>query len=299
MACDNVLSFEVVTATGDVVTASPTRHPELYWGLRGGGGNFGIVTRFEFRLHQVGTRALSAEWTFPAEQAAQALRGWRDIIRTAPRPATFEASIDHDQRVTIGYVWVGDIEQGRRLLPALRSIARATTETVTELSYLDLQSRSDIPQAYDFRRYSKGHYLDTLSDTAIDALVTALRDDPADGIRPDTVSLLSYGGAIADVADEDTAFSHRGAGFEYSAGVRWTDPAEDADRMAAARRHANYLADFANGEYVNTLTETGDKGLRRAYSTGKLARLAAIKNAYDPDNAFRLNHNIAPKRRSA
>jgi FAD/FMN-containing dehydrogenase len=299
MACDNVVSFEVVTATGEIVTASATQHPDLYWGLRGGGGNFGIITRFEFRLHQIGTRALSTEWTFAPEDAARVLRGWRDINQSAPRQATFEASIDHDQQVTVGYVWVGDIEQGKRLIPQLRSLGRATGETVDELSYLDLQTRYDAPQGYDFRRYAKGHYLDSLPDAAIDALVAALADDPADGIRPNSVSLLSYGGAIADIADDATAFSHRGAQFEYSAGLRWTDPDEDEARMAAARRHAAYLDDFANGEYVNTMTETGGAGLKRAYSDRQLARLTAVKNTYDPDNAFRLNQNIAPKRLSA
>jgi hypothetical protein len=299
MACDNVISFEVVTATGEIVTASATQHPDLYWGLRGGGGNFGVVTRFEFRLHQVGTRALSTEWTFAPEDAAQVLRGWRDIFQTAPRQATFEADIDHDQQVTIGYVWMGDVEEGRKLLPQLRSLGRATGETVKEMSYLDLQTRYDAPQGYSYRRYSKGHYLDELPDAAIDALVAAMANDPADAVRPNSVSLLSYGGAIADIAEEETAFSHRKAKFEYAASLRWDDPDEDDDRMAAARRHAAYLDDFANGEYVNTMTETGGTGLKRAYSDRQLARLTAVKDTYDPDNAFRLNQNIAPKRRSA
>jgi hypothetical protein len=124
--------------------------------------------------------------------------------------------------------------------------------------------------------------------------VAALADDPADAMRPNSVDLLSYGGAIADIADDETAFSHRNASFEYSAGVRWTDPTEDDDRMAAARRHAAYLDDFTSGEYVNTMTETGGAGLKRAYSDRQLARLTAVKKTYDPDNAFRLNQNIAP-----
>jgi FAD/FMN-containing dehydrogenase len=293
LACDNVASFEVVTAAGEVLNASPEQNPDLYWGLRGGGGNFGVVTRFEFRLHPVGTRALSAEWSYPAERAASVLRGWRDLNATAPRQATFDASLGSDQRVTIGFVWVGDPEQGRRLLPSLRSLGRATTERVRELSYLRLQSRDDSPQGHAFRRYWKGHYLDGLSDAAIDALIASLAGDPSDPMRPNA-SLQAYGGAIAEVPDDDTAFGHRATRFEYVAATRWSDPAEDHDRMATTRRHAAVLDEFASGAYVNALSDRDDAALRRAYPARKLARLAALKRAYDPDNVFHLNQNIRP-----
>ena len=108
-------------------------------------------------------------------------------------------------------------------------------------------------------------------------------------------SLQAYGGAIADVPDGDTAFSHRGTTFEYVAGARWQDPAEDADRLAAARRCAAAMAPFASGVYVNTLSDEGDAGVRRAYSADKLARLTALKTQFDPDNVFHLNHNIKPE----
>ena len=124
LTCDNVISFQVVTATGEVVRASRDSHPDLYWALGGGGGNFGVVTEFEFRLHPAGTRALLAELSFPVSAAAarpalDALRGWRDLLRRAPRQATFTASIGSDGMVDVGFVWVGDPAQGRRLLPGL------------------------------------------------------------------------------------------------------------------------------------------------------------------------------------
>src|SRR5258708_14825663 len=121
LACDNVASCTVVTADGDVVRASAEEHPDLSWGLRGGGGNFGIVVEFEFRLHPVGTRVLVAELTFPLHRAAAALRGWRDLAEEAARPATLTAEISGDA-VTLRYVWVGHPEAGRAMLPALRSI---------------------------------------------------------------------------------------------------------------------------------------------------------------------------------
>jgi FAD/FMN-containing dehydrogenase len=289
LTCDNVVSCTVVTADGDVVHASADEHPELFWGLRGGGGNFGIVVEFEFRVHPVGTRTLVAELAFPLDRAAAALRGWRDLAEEAARPATLTAEISGDA-VTLGYVWVGDPEAGRAMLPALRSIGVPSGEVVRELSYLELQTRDDSMEGHAYRRYWKGHYLPDLSDGAIGALVDR---DPADAALPG-VSLQAYGGAIADVDDDATAFSHRRARFEYVAAAKWSDPGEDGPRMGAARREAAKLDPFAVGAYVNVLSDEGASGVRRAYSDAKRARLTAVKDAYDPDNVFHLNHNIAP-----
>ncbi len=292
LACDNVVSCTVVTANGDVVRACADEHPELFWGLRGGGGNFGIVVEFEFCLHAVGTRTLVADLTFPLDRAAAALRGWRDLADEAPREATLTAELSGDT-VALGYVWVGDPEAGRALLPTLRSIGRPLTEAVAELSYLTLQTRDDSIEGHSYRRYWKGHYLPELSDGAIAALVDR---DPEDATLPG-VSLQAYGGAIADMDDHATAFSHRQTRFEYTAGVTWTDPDEDAMRMGAARRAAAALDPFAAGAYVNALSDEGASGVRRAYSEAKLAHLTAVKDAYDPENVFHLNHNIAPSGR--
>jgi FAD/FMN-containing dehydrogenase len=291
LTCDNVVSCTVVTANGDVMRASADEHPDLFWGLRGGGGNFGIVVEFEFRLHPVGTRTLVAELTFPLDRAAAALRSWRDLAEEAARPATLTADISGDT-VTLGYVWVGDPEAGRAMLPALRSIGVPSGEVVRELSYLELQTRDDSIEGHAYRRYWKGHYLPDLSDDAIAALMDR---DPADTTLPN-VSLQAYGGAIADVDDEATAFSHRRARFEYVAAVAWSDPGEDGLRMGAVRREAAKLDPFAVGAYVNALSDEGASGVRRAYSDAKRARLTAVKDVYDPDNVFHLNHNIVPTR---
>jgi FAD/FMN-containing dehydrogenase len=289
LTCDNVVSCTVVTADGDVVRASADEHPDLFWGLRGGGGNFGIVVEFEFRLHPVGTRALAVELTFPLDRAAAALRGWRDLAEEAARQATLTAEIAGDT-VTLGYVWVGDPEAGRAMLPALRSVGVPDGEVVRDLSYTELQTRDDSIEGHAYRRYWKGHYLRDLSDGAISAIVDR---DPADATLPG-VSLQAYGGAIADVGEDATAFSHRHTRFEYVAAVKWSDPGEDILRMGAARQTAAKLDPFAAGAYVNALSDEGAPGVRRAYSEAKRARLTAVKDAYDPDNAFHLNHNIAP-----
>ena len=288
LACDNVISYRVVTASGRVLRASRADHPDLYWGLRGGGGNFGVVVEFEFRLHPTGTRALVAEHTFGPEQAVAALRGWRDLAVGAPRPATFTASV-RDGRVTAGFVWTGDPRRGRLLAAELGALGEPLARRVAETSYLDLQSRDDTPQGHAKRRYWKGHYLRALPDAAIGALLTGGDGGPS-------VSLQAHGGAIADVPDDATAFGHRDTAFEYVAATSWINPAEDQARMAAARRHAAAIAPFASGAYVNALSDEGAEGLRRAYPGRKLARLVAVKDAYDPDNVFHLNQNIPPSR---
>jgi FAD/FMN-containing dehydrogenase len=279
LACDNVVSYEVVTADGAVVRASASENPELFWGLRGGGGNFGIVTSFEFRLHQVGTRALIVEFTYPLSAGFDVLRGWRELNADAPREATFTANITGDS-LTVGYVWVG--EGGYDLLPAFRALGPVQDELVEETTYLKLQTRDDNVQGHRFRRYWKGHYFKSLPDDAIRALL----DNP--GV---SASLQAYGGAIADVPADAAAFSHRDTLFEFVTATRWEDPAEDEERIGRLRGYAATLAPYANGAYVNTLNEDP---INRAFPPATLERLVALKTAYDPANVFHLNQNIRP-----
>ena len=293
LTCDNVESFEVVTADGSIVRASPTDHPDLFWGLRGGGGNFGVVTEFQFRLHPVGTRALVVGLSFPLDQAQPVVRGWRDLNAEAPRPATFTLTVAPDGLVTVGYVWVGDPDEGRRLLPSLQALGRPTSESVVEMAYVDLQLTDDMVRGHSLRHYWKGHYLRSLPDEAIEALLgRGTQDGPGDLIPAS--GLQAYGGAIADVADEDSAFGHRDTLFEYVASAGWSDPDEDQARIEVARRCAASVEPYASGMYVNALSDEGAAGVRRAYPPDKLRRLSALKAAYDPDNVFHLNANIPP-----
>jgi FAD/FMN-containing dehydrogenase len=279
LACDNVVSYEVVTADGAVVRASADENAELFWGLRGGGGNFGIVTSFEFQLHEIGTRALIVELTYAADGAFEALQGWRELNADAPREATFTAFIA-GETVTLGYVWVGD--GGYDLLPAFRALGSVTGEVVQETTYLKLQTRDDSLQGHRFRRYWKGHYFKSLPDEALRALLR----NPGVG-----ASLQAYGGAIADVPDEAAAFSHRDTLFELVTAMRWEDPAEDESWIRTLREYAATLAPYASGVYVNTLN--GDP-IQRAFPPAKLDRLTALKTTYDPGNVFHLNQNIKP-----
>jgi FAD/FMN-containing dehydrogenase len=305
LSCDNVSAFELVTADGSLVRASEDENPELFWGLRGGGGNFGVVTEFEFWLPASGTATLVAELFFAVEDAAPVLRGWRDLNASAPRRATFTAWVgDADVQglgphlgrrpvASVGFVWIGDPEDGLRLLPALRALGRPVAERVQPLTYLELQRREDSIEGHALRRYWKGHYFRAFSDEAIEAFLLRGTADGRGAHLP-AVSLQAYGGAIADVPDGETAFSHRDAMFEFVAAARWTDPAEDDERIAAARRCAAALDRFASGAYVNVLGDEGASGVVRAYPPQKLERLTALKDAYDPANFFHLNQNIQP-----
>jgi FAD/FMN-containing dehydrogenase len=293
LSCDNVESFRMVTAEGEIVRASAQENEELFWGLCGGGGNFGVVTEFEFRLHEVGTQTLLVELYFDVEDAAPVLAGWRDLAETAPRDATFTAWVgERDRRpmANVGYVWVGDPAAGRALLPALRALGKPVEERVEELSYVDLQRMDDTLEGHALRRYWKGHYFHALPGDAIEAFLAR----GGDGTKLPAASLQLYGGAIAEVGDDETAFSQRATQFEFVAAARWTHAAEDAERMAAARRYAATLEPYAAGAYVNALSDEGAAGVARAYPPHKLARLIALKDEFDPDNVFHLNQNIPP-----
>jgi FAD/FMN-containing dehydrogenase len=305
LSCDNVASYELITAEGDRIQVDEAAEPDLFWGLRGGGGNFGIVTEFEFRLHPVARQAHVVELFFAIEDAAPVMRGWRDLSTIAPRAATFTAWVGESESpflpqewrgrpvANVGFVWAGEPELEPQLLAALRALGRPIGERVEELSYLELQRMDDTLEGHALRRYWKGHYFRSLPDEAIDAFL--LRGTPdGHGERLPAAALQAYGGAIADVADADSAFSQRDALFEFVAAARWTDPAEDEERMFAARRYAASLEPFAAGMYVNAMSDEGAVGVARAYPPAKLARLTTLKTTYDPANVFHLNQNIRP-----
>ncbi|HEY7523392.1 MAG TPA: FAD-dependent oxidoreductase, partial [Candidatus Limnocylindrales bacterium] len=232
LSCDNVERFEVVTADGEVVSATSAENPELFWGLRGGGGNFGIVTEFEFRLHPVVDHALMVDLGFDVTDAVEPLRRWRDLLPDAPREATLTAdavTAEGRPTVAIGFVWVGDPDRGRDYLETVRSVGTPRSESVQEMRYADLQRLFDGYHHHGSRRYAAGHYLTAFPDAAIDAFLTrGVAGEATDWGRVAGGGFQAYGGAIAEVANDDTAFSHRDALIEFFAGQSWTDPAEDA-----------------------------------------------------------------------
>ncbi len=311
LACDNVETYTVVTAAGEIVRASATEHPDLFWGLRGGGGNFGVVTEFEFRLHPTIGDALVVELTYDPADAVAPMRAWRDLLPDAPREATLTADaytpgVDpvlpsrmHGRpAVVIGFIWVGDTGAGTAYLERFRSIGTPAAESVEQMRYVDLQSVGDERNRHGLRRYSTGHYMPELSDAAIDAFLS--RGIPAGAPEPDwsrqpAAGFQAYGGAIAEVGDDDSAFSFRDAHVEWFAGTTWSDPAEDEQRMSAACAWGRALDPFATGVYVNVIADADTSGVHRAYRPEKFAKLAALKSMWDPDNVFHMNQNIPPQ----
>jgi hypothetical protein len=228
------------SADGEVLHASQLQNPDLFWGLRGGGGNFGIVTEFEFRLHPIDSAALTAEVFYLPHDARQVLRRWRELIAEAPPQATLTAwagtagdwpflppELRNRPLASVGYVWAGDPDDGRRLIPALRGGTQPVAEQTQALTYLQLQSIDDTAQAAGQRRYWKGHYLRDFSDDAISAFLSCGSrngDEQTDPALLASGELQAYGCAIASVGQDETAFSHRDALVELVARAGWTDP---------------------------------------------------------------------------
>ena len=304
MTADNLESAEVVTADGDIVRASPTEDPELYWGLRGGGGNFGIVTWFEFRAHPVPPIVRSLDLLFDAREADAVLSAFREVAAGLDRDTTsfcgLEAAVagaDLPESLvgrpvmTVGFVAVQEAADLEACVRPLLDAARPLVKTPAAMSFRELQRiSSDAPGARR-RRYWKGHYVNQMSDAFLDAFLADVPDDgPFFGER----ELVQQGGAIADLDADATAFANRDALFDVLAIGYWDDAAEDDERLAALRRLADRVEPFGTGVYLNNLYDEGEERVRAAFRDGRFERLRALKARMDPDNVFHRNANIPP-----
>ena len=306
MTIDNLVSAEIVLADGRRVRASAGEHPDLYWALRGGGGNFGVVTAFELRLHELGPDVFGLNVAYPLEDAARVLAGWRDAVAGAPDelstagfvwslPSVDElpAELRGLPYVGVAGMWAGDPDEGERATRALRSLAEPLVDMSGPVEYLDFQRVLDPFFPAGRRYYWKALYLDGLSDAAIDTTVEWSERRASN----DTLVIIRHcGGAISRVAKEDTAFGDRGAEWMLSIDSTWHDAAEDESNIAYTREFWNAALPFSNGQtYFNFpgLLEEGEAAVRASYGSNH-ARLAGVKAAYDPENRFRLNQNIRP-----
>jgi FAD/FMN-containing dehydrogenase len=308
LTCDNLRRATVVTAGGAVVIASETDDSDLLWALRGGGGNFGIVTEFVFELHPVDGRVLSFDCFYGPDDGERVLHAFRELALDAPEETTLAAWVGtagpwpflreelHGQTlVNMSFIHVGDPEASRAVADAMRAAAPVVHEVEERMTFVELQAASDEAMSHGKRRYWKSHYLADLPEGAVDAFLSRGGTVPEGGLVANG-SLEARGGAQARIGPDETAFANRDARFSWITMAAWDDPAEDAARMGAARRFADAMAPHASGVYVNALAESdGPGGLSAAYRPGHLARLARLKARYDPDNAFHLNQNIAPQ----
>ena len=303
LAADNLTAAELVTAAGNVVRTSSSEDPELLWGLRGGGGNFGVVTSFEFRLHPLGP-VLGGLMGFPLDRGRQVLRAYRAwaaelpdefttmaAVITAPPAPFVPAELVGQKVVGIPGCWCGDIEAGQAALAPIRELGPAF-DVFGPMPYPVLQGMLDEGAPHGRRSYTRSGYVADLSDGLIDAVLEH------GGRMPSPFSQIHFhhmGGAVARVGEDDTAFGNRRAGYAYNVNSMWIDPTEDEVHETSNRELASALAPLSTGGvYVNFLGAEGDARIRAAYGDAKFERLARLKKAYDPKNLFRLNQNIPP-----
>ena len=305
LACDNVLSAEVVTASGEVLAASPDQNEDLYWGIRGGGGNFGVVTAFEFQLHPFGPNILSVDLAYPIDQGAAAIRALLALAEDAPdafmgdasivtaRPSPMLPEAFHGRSVVwVSYTYADDVEEGKRLAPRLRSGGEPIVEFIEVLPYVQLQRVADDVQRHGLRQYARSHFIRSTPDALVDALLARGGQDPA---VAGNGSLGQLGGAVSRVSTDDSAFSGRDALFDFVVGSTWEDPAIDAERLAAARAYGDSILPLSTGRsYVNAIEGAETDKVRAAFGEATYDRLAAVKSRYDPDNLFHLNQNVRP-----
>ena len=300
--CDNLDKIELVTADGRQVVASDTENPELFWGLRGGGGNFGIVTAFHLRLHPVGTM-LAGPLMYPAPMAAAVLRNYRDFMRTAPDEVcgglVFGTAPDAPfvpppargkPIVTVFAVYVGDPAEGEKVLAPLRAFGPPVVDMIKPSSYLEVQGGP--PNPWGNQQYSTADYMRELPDEAIEVMA----QHALDPISPETVIVvIPGGGAPSRVPEEATAFGARNAPFNIHYLAAWTNPADNAKNIARVKAIASTMKPWATGRsYLNFLSDDVENRLAESFGEKKLARLRALKSVWDPDNVFRHNQNIRP-----
>jgi FAD/FMN-containing dehydrogenase len=310
LACDNLISAEVVLADSSVVRASEEEHADLFWAIRGGGGNFGIVTEFEFRLHPLGPTALAGLLMFPIERAPDVIRRWRDVADAAPDelstacvlitapPEPFVPPELHGQPVVgMAALYVGDPEEGAAAVQPLKDLGPAV-DHIAPMPYTDFQAALDPMAPWGVRSYWRGEYMSTLSDEAVDTFLEGGVELMRSSHPLSQMIIFRIGQGVTAIPEEASAFSHRDAEYIFHPIVVWTDPAEDERLIAAGRAFAAAMRPHSTGASYLNFTPEPDR-VRDAYGDGKYARLVALKDRYDPTNVFRLNQNIRPSRPAA
>ena len=298
MACDNLISVDVVTADGRLLTTSATENADLFWGVRGGGGNFGVVTSFEYRLYPVGPVVLAGAVFYPEASAKAFLRFYCEFASSCPDELSTQGGIlttlDGNRVVAVAGCYCGPMAEGEKVLRPLRTFATPLADAFGPMPYIDLQRMLDEYFPPGRQNYWKSNFLHTLSDEAIDMFVECAAKRPAPEVFNTVIWLEHMHGVAARVGVTETAFPHRQHAYNFSIFSIWPDPAHSAEMIAWTRQSWDAMRPFmASGAYVNYLEEEGDPAARAAYGVN-YERLVALKTKYDPTNFFRINHNIRP-----
>lgn len=307
LTVDNLLSADIVTADGRLLIASKTENSNLFWGIRGGGGNFGIVTSFEFGLHPVGPMILGGMLLHPLANAEKVLRFFRDYVAkvpeelslflgfvTAPKAPHLPEHIQGTPVLAVIICYVGAIEEGERIIQPLRKFGPPEVDLVGQKTYVAMQSILDAANPPGWQNYWKSEYLKGFNDEAIDTLVEYAAK------RPSPMSKILIGhlaGDVNRVSNDETPYSHRDAPFIINIVSMWSDTTKNEENIKWAKDLWNAVQPFAiGGVYVNFLMNEGADRVMAAYGKEKYERLVALKNKYDPTNFFSLNQNIKPRK---
>lgn len=306
MSVDNLLAVEIVTADGRLRRASEDENADLFWGVRGGGGNFGIVTNFEFRLHHIGPEILFLTTMYPIDLGERVLTAWRDWTLSAPEAAStdwlfwsipgsppFPGPLHGTPVVVVGGMYVGPTEEGLDVFRPLREVGEPLIDMTEPMPYTRAQSMFDPFFEDGLRQYWKSLYLDELSDEAIATIVEQAKQRPS--LRT-MVAIRHLGGAISEVGDTETAVANRSAQYLFSADSTWDDPADDEANVNWTRQFWRTMHRYSDrGAFLSFpgLGEDGEKLVKAAHGPN-YERLVTIKKKYDPTNLFRLNQNIRP-----
>jgi FAD/FMN-containing dehydrogenase len=296
LTCDNVLSCEVVTADGAIVTADAKTNADLFWGLRGGGGNFGIVTSFLFQAHPVST-VLGGVIVHARPQAAAVFRYYRDFMASAPEELTAYAGListpEGMPAVAVMACYCGGLAEGERVLKPLRAFGSPLLDAIQPMPFPVMQRLADEASPDNVHNYWKSTFLNELSDESIDLIVEQ-------GNRAESplthVLIQLFNGQVGRVGSADTAFAHRQAGYNVGIEAKWIDPAESEKHTSWARAFAEALKPYSSNAYLlNFLGDENPDLVRDAFGSNH-ARLVELKTKYDPTNFFSLNQNVEPRR---
>ena len=296
LALDNVRGVEIVTASGEILRADAEENPELYWGTRGGGGNFGVVTAFDFNLHPMQRQVLGGNILFPLSQAKQVLSFYSDYEATAPDELYLSGAIASNSDFSgvsgVGFIicYSGPPEKADKILRELRSAGKPMIDTVKPMDYVALQRSGDGDEKRAIGSYTKTGFVKRIEPALIEAIVGGLEEHPQ---RSTLVGFQHCGGAISRVAADATAFPHRGIHATSLLTVDWPAEIDPAQHIRWLLEYWGRIVPHTNGFYTNDATEETQKQLDENY-LGNLPRLVKLKNRYDPTNLFRLNANVRP-----
>jgi FAD/FMN-containing dehydrogenase len=293
LTIDNLLAVELVTADGRIVRASEDEQPELFWGLRGAGANFGIATSFEFRLHPLEHAITYGTVVHPLERARELAALWRELAENGPDELFLSFGATNEDEAYLTVLHSGPPDRAERDLAVVRAFGPPASDSIKAMPYLETQHLADDSQAWGHRFYMKSAFLPALTDEVVDVLVEHAPRAPEGS--ESGFSTWAWGRRIAEVPDDGTAFTGRGAVAWLAAEAMWEDPALDAECRGWARDALADLEPFSSdGRYVNDVAEVEAGLARTVYGDAKYDRLVALKREWDPDNVFRLNQNIRP-----